>query len=560
MRYWSYVSVCCLVACTLGAGTALAQENDETGFSTGIEPEAGYVVGDVTGQPADPEYWWSWYSNDPNNLPIWNPHVTTDQAHNGSQSMEFPLGFTDVQHFGIPVGDPNAAPPVAWEEKFSIYVSSDRELWGTEALRGEPWSYTHGYLYSYQFMVWQNNGNGYASGFEPYELGPLDGQQGWYSWYGDVKAEVSTAEVHAGAQAIAFPETHTDIQRPVINGNPVLGAIAWEEKFSIYVPGTLSPGDEAFRSEPWNNWNAGWSYQLFLRQGNDAWYPTIGWGDTENNLLDEMGFDPDPNAMPPNNGFANDQWWNVTVVADGAVGRVTSVTVGDDQGNTWEATGLSEPFSTWGNDLTDDDPPGETSAERPERVFYQSDGAGVYLDDVRMIEYGAPISSGWVPKIGTEETEIDLRDEFGLGDDYFFEANKWWNVEIQADGDAGLVTSVKISDDFGTQYSTVMSEPFSTWGDILPPGDYAPIPEYISYLSEGGGVYMDDVSVYILGPCSGDLDGDGDTDLADLAQLLGAYGSVTGDPEYDPAADLDNDGDVDLADLAGLLGDYGCAP
>jgi hypothetical protein len=327
------------------------------------------------------------------------------------------------------------------------------------------------------------------------------------------------------------------------------------------VPGTLPFGAEAFRSEPWNNWaGTGWSYQLFLRQGNGAWYPTLGWGDLENNLLDEMGLDPDPNAAPPNNGFANDQWWNVTVVADGEAGRVTSVTVADDEGNTWAATGLSEPFSTWGNDLTDNDPVDETWAIRPERLFYQSYDGGAYLDDVRLVEHGVPIDSGWVPKIGTAETENDLRDEFGLGDEYFFEADKWWNVEIQADGAAGLVTSVKISDDFGTQYSTMMSEPFSTWGDVLPPGSYAPIPEYISYLSEGGGVYMDDVSVFIQGGCVGDLDGDGDTDLADLAELLGAYGSVTGDPNYNPDADLDNDDDVDLADLAELLGDYGCTP
>jgi hypothetical protein len=58
--------------------------------------------------------------------------------------------------------------------------------------------------------------------------------------------------------------------------------------------------------------------------------------------------------------------------------------------------------------------------------------------------------------------------------------------------------------------------------------------------------------------CVGDVDGDGDTDLADLAALLGAYGTSVGDPDYSENADFDNDGDVDLADLAFLLGDYGC--
>ncbi len=58
--------------------------------------------------------------------------------------------------------------------------------------------------------------------------------------------------------------------------------------------------------------------------------------------------------------------------------------------------------------------------------------------------------------------------------------------------------------------------------------------------------------------CAGDVDGDGDTDLSDLAALLGAYGSSIGEPEYNPGADFDSDGDVDLSDLAFLLADYGC--
>ncbi|MFQ5805769.1 MAG: dockerin type I domain-containing protein [Phycisphaerae bacterium] len=61
-------------------------------------------------------------------------------------------------------------------------------------------------------------------------------------------------------------------------------------------------------------------------------------------------------------------------------------------------------------------------------------------------------------------------------------------------------------------------------------------------------------------PCPGDVDGDGDTDLSDLAALLAAYGSSVGDPNYNPAADFEPDGDVDLTDLAFLLSAYGCAP
>jgi hypothetical protein len=48
----------------------------------------------------------------------------------------------------------------------------------------------------------------------------------------------------------------------------------------------------------------------------------------------------------------------------------------------------------------------------------------------------------------------------------------------------------------------------------------------------------------------GDLDGDGDVDLTDLAILLASYG-------VDAGGDLDGDGDTDLADLAILLSNYG---
>ncbi len=55
--------------------------------------------------------------------------------------------------------------------------------------------------------------------------------------------------------------------------------------------------------------------------------------------------------------------------------------------------------------------------------------------------------------------------------------------------------------------------------------------------------------------CFGDLDGDDDVDIADLAELLGSYGTTTGAVYTD--GDLDRDGDVDIADLAALLAVYG---
>ncbi len=56
---------------------------------------------------------------------------------------------------------------------------------------------------------------------------------------------------------------------------------------------------------------------------------------------------------------------------------------------------------------------------------------------------------------------------------------------------------------------------------------------------------------------AGDLDGDGDVDLADLSLMLAAYNTCDGDPNFNAAADLDGDGCVDLADLSILLSNYG---
>lgn len=57
--------------------------------------------------------------------------------------------------------------------------------------------------------------------------------------------------------------------------------------------------------------------------------------------------------------------------------------------------------------------------------------------------------------------------------------------------------------------------------------------------------------------CRGDLDGDGEVGLPDLATLLASYGAASGASHAE--GDLDGDGAIDLADLAALLAVYGTA-
>jgi len=85
-------------------------------------------------------------------------------------------------------------------------------------------------------------------------------------------------------------------------------------------------------------------------------------------------------------------------------------------------------------------------------------------------------------------------------------------------------------------------------------GGYGPAgPLYLDdlYLEETDALNLSNPT----GSLVGDLDGDGDVDLADLAQLLAHSGTTSGAAYED--GDLDGDGDVDLSDLAALLGVYG---
>lgn len=72
-------------------------------------------------------------------------------------------------------------------------------------------------------------------------------------------------------------------------------------------------------------------------------------------------------------------------------------------------------------------------------------------------------------------------------------------------------------------------------------------------------VYWDNLTILVEtgDVIPGDVDGDGDVDLNDLALLLTAYGSCEPDPGYDPRADFDSNGCIDLSDLATLLANYG---
>lgn len=100
----------------------------------------------------------------------------------------------------------------------------------------------------------------------------------------------------------------------------------------------------------------------------------------------------------------------------------------------------------------------------------------------------------------------------------------------------------------------VYCEPTPTGACVFEDGDcYSGFNDFECVAADGE--YLGD---FVLCPVPvGDVDDDGDVDLADLAALLASYDACDGDPNYNPAADFDFDGCVTLSDLAALLGVFG---
>ena len=65
------------------------------------------------------------------------------------------------------------------------------------------------------------------------------------------------------------------------------------------------------------------------------------------------------------------------------------------------------------------------------------------------------------------------------------------------------------------------------------------------------------VDGWVLVTIVGDVDGDRDVDIFDIVAMAVAYGSVEGDPAYNPNYDLNGDRNIDIFDIVAAAGHYG---
>ncbi|MCA9244789.1 MAG: hypothetical protein KDA32_12575 [Phycisphaerales bacterium] len=149
------------------------------------------------------------------------------------------------------------------------------------------------------------------------------------------------------------------------------------------------------------------------------------------------------------------------------------------------------------------------------------------------------------------------------GNDFFFDGADYWSRRAaDANGDFYFVLYHDGQLVYDGRNDQAGRQRFDGAPQHFAPNYTGPV-DLVALAFDGGGddwdhLAMDNLQYRIIAPpCPGDLDGNGQVDLADLAGVLAVFGSINGDANYLPAADLDSDQDVDLADLAGLLALFG---
>ena len=260
---------------------------------------------------------------------------------------------------------------------------------------------------------------------------------------------------------------------------------------------------------------------------------------------DSFSFLANDDGNPPDGGDSNVATISLTV---GLPSLIHFEPLDDDPG--WDREcewAFGQPTGQGGEDWGWPDPnSGATGAN----VF------GVNLEGDYDFRPSGPCCLTTPPLDFTGVTDVTLRFQRWLNIDAMIQAEAW--IEVTNDG-------VTWHEFWRNRMWLYTDNQWRAWEyDISDIADDQPAVQvrwgYQTHpmVSRMSGWNVDEIEFWGILPVNwilGDLDGDGDVDLSDLAQLLANYGMTDG-AEYEDG-DLDGDGDVDLSDLAALLGVYG---
>jgi len=128
--------------------------------------------------------------------------------------------------------------------------------------------------------------------------------------------------------------------------------------------------------------------------------------------------------------------------------------------------------------------------------------------------------------------------------------NLFWNVPGGWSDPNAVVADPQFADAAGADFHLLESSPAINAGaavaEVLDDYDGDPRPVGAAY-----DIGADEFRF------AGDADADGDVDFLDVNTLVNAFGSVPGDPNWDPSADFDGNGQVDVFDAITVVNNFG---